>query len=201
MAKKKSGEKKRKEKSGFGRTLALTIILGIFISIMTITLFNLIVSYAYEPPVYENFCKNTFYPEQPINIGNSCNCTFSKELQDSQQQCINNGGIPIYNYTDYGCESTLKECNYCNKDFDNATKDYNQKTFFIFAIIGFLLIVAGLFINILLIQIITLPAGAFLVIEAALKNFNNKLFVIIVFALLIIAAVYLALKKLRLRQH
>jgi len=59
------------------------------------------------------------------------------------------------------------------------------------------LIVAGLFVHILLIQIITMPAGAFLVIEAAVKNFDDKLLVIITFSLLIIAAVYLALKKLR----
>jgi hypothetical protein len=59
------------------------------------------------------------------------------------------------------------------------------------------LIVVGLFVKPLLIQIATLPAGAVLVIEAAMKNFDNKLMVIITFSLLIATAVYLALKKLR----
>lgn len=197
-----SKEIEKKHMPGYGRTLALTIILGVFIAIMIITLFNLIVSYAYEPPKYEDFCKNNgmYYPEKFPSTVNSCNCTFSKELRDAEQNCSLNGGMPVYEYDEHGCASSIKECNYCNKIFDEAIKNYNQKTFFIFAIIGFILIVAGLFINILLIQIITLPAGAFLVIEAAMKNFSNKLFVIIVFSLLIIAAVYLALKKLKLRQ-
>jgi len=42
-----------------------------------------------------------------------------------------------------------------------------------------------------------MPAGAVLVIESAMRNFDDKLAVIIVFALLIIAAVVLALKKLK----
>jgi hypothetical protein len=58
------------------------------------------------------------------------------------------------------------------------------------------MIAIGLFLNPLLLQIILLPAGAWLVIEGSLSNFDEKLSVIIAFALLIIAAVYLAMKKL-----
>jgi hypothetical protein len=54
-----------------------------------------------------------------------------------------------------------------------------------------------LFSSVLLIQILALPAGAVLVIQAAVKNFDSKLMVICTFALLIVAAIYLALKKLR----
>ena len=82
------------------------------------------------------------------------------------------------------------------------TKVYEEvirKTFFIYAVVGFALIVFGLFISALLLQIVSLPAGAFLVIEAAVKNFDDKLFVIIVYGLLIVGALYLALKKLKLK--
>ncbi len=50
--------KKREKKKFSGRNLALTIILGVFIAIMIITLFNLTVTYFYEEPKYEDFCKN-----------------------------------------------------------------------------------------------------------------------------------------------
>ncbi len=128
------------------RRLALTIILGIFISIMIIILFNLIVSYIYPGPEYNTFCET------------------SSET--------------------------------CYQLYQDALEVYNRVTFFIFAIIGFLLIVVGLFINILLIQLVTLPAGALLAIQAAIRNLDDKLSVIIIFSLLIAAAIFLAIKKL-----
>jgi len=197
-------KKEVKKKLG-GRNFALTIILGVFVAIMVVTLFNLLVTYIYEDPQYDDFCHGMGtgeYGPYPIKYGidtGQCisNCTFSRTLQEETDNCTYQNGIPFYEYNDDGCAIALKECNLCNQNFEKAFKKYNENTFFVYAAIGFILIVLGLFINTLLIQIIMLPAGAFLVIEAAVKNFDNKLYVIIVFSLLIIAAVYLALKKLR----
>ncbi len=185
-----------------GRNFALTIILGVFIAIMVITLFNLTVSYIYDAPAYEDFCKGYGtgmpYPvKYGVGIEQCSNCTFSQAIQTETETCAQNGGSPEYTYNDNGCTSTLKLCNMCNKDFENATNIYNRRTFYIFASLGFALIVIGLSLGVLLLQISTLPAGAALVIEAAVKNFDDKLSVIIVFGLLIVAAVYLAIKKLR----
>jgi len=191
-----------KKENLHGRNFALTILLGIFIAIMVTTLFNLIVSYAYESPKYDEVCRNTngfgAYPVK-YGIGNEqCgNCTFSKELQKQIEECVKDGGIAVYDYDDKGCTTSIKECDMCNKEFEDAMAKYNKNTFFIFAAIGFILIIVGLYTKPLLVQISTLPAGAFLVIEAAAKNFNDKLLIIIVFSLLIIAAVVLALRKLK----
>jgi len=191
---------KKSAKKILGRNFALTILIGIFIAIMVITLFNLVVEYVYEPPEYEDFCKGSEsmgpYPIKYGAVEGCGNCTFSKSLQEQTDKCYQERGIPVYEYDNKGCTKALKECNMCNKNFEDAMKSYNRNTFFVFAAIGFALIVAGLFISVLLIQIITLPAGAVLVIEAAARNFDDKLFVIITFTLLIIAAIYLALKKL-----
>ncbi len=205
MAKKRMKEKKKigeQKKKFSGRTLALTIILGVFIAIMIVTLFNLTVTYFYEPPKYEEFCKGVegigSYPIKYGMGGGGCgNCSFSEELQKQTEDCYKEKGIPVYDYGSDGCTIAIKECNFCSKNLEDATKTYNRNTFFVYAAIGFALVVAGLFISILLIQIISLPAGAFLVIEAAVKNFDDKLYIIITFSLLIIAAVLLALKKLR----
>jgi hypothetical protein len=198
MAKKRRTDK---EKTSHGRKLALTIILGIFIAIMIITLFNLIVTYFYEQPQYDTFCKNVYNTQYPLKYGTSpeqcANCTFSKELQTQTENCTQSGGIPVYDYNEKGCTIAIKECSLCGKEYDHAVKTYNRNTFFIYAAIGFAMIVAGLFIGILLIQIIALPAGAFLVIEAAVKNFDDKLYIIITFSLLIATAIILALKKLK----
>lgn len=185
-----------------GRELAMTILLGVFVAVMLTIFVNLLVSYIYEGPKYEDYCndRNGIYPIKYGADTQTCkNCTFSKSLQQQTDACYEQGGSPVYDYNEEGCTSSLKECSMCSKEFDEATKSYNRKTFFIYAAIGFALIVFGLFIPTLLLQIVSLPAGAFLVIESATKNFDDKLFVIIVFGLLIVAALYLALKKLKLR--
>jgi hypothetical protein len=191
-------ERKKKEKLK-GRQLALTILIGVFLAIMIATLFNLIVTYFYEIPQYDDFCGNIYdnsiYKYNPYSL--CSNCTFPKELQNQSEVCGQQNGITVYEYDEKGCAISIKECNFCSKEFETAEKTYNMNTFFIYALIGFALVVIGLFIPILLIQITSLPAGAFLVIEAAVKNFDDKLYVIITFSLLIIAAIYLALKKLR----
>src|SRR3989344_5608796 len=161
-----------------GRNFALTIILGVFIAIMVSILFNLIVSYLYEPPKYEDYCSGLQREAYPVKYGYdvSCqNCTFSKPLQEQVDSCTSEGGTPIYEYDDKGCTVSLKSCDMCNKEFESVMKEYNRNTFFVFAVIGFALIVVGLFVSPLLIQIAALPSGAFLVIEAAVKNFDDKL--------------------------
>jgi len=179
-----------------GRKLALTIIVGVFIAVMVVTLVNLAVSYVYEGPQYDDFCKNGRY-NYPTPIKEGTSCSYSGELREAEQACYNDGGQPVYDYDDDGCNIAVKECDFCNKEYDDAQQIYNRNVFFVFAAIGFALIVFGLFSRNLLLQIITLPSGAFLVIEAAVRNFDSKLAVIIVFALLIVAATYLAMKKLR----
>lgn len=189
--------KKRKRNKSSGRNLALTIIIGIFIAIMVISLFNLIVDYAYPRPEYGDFC-NALDFDQPylmkVNADNCCD--FSKTLQEQQEACYSQEGQPVFEYDDKGCPIEMKECDMCYTEYEDAMTKHNRISFFIFAAIGFALIVFGLLSSLLLLQIVALPSGAFLVIEAAVKNFDDKLYVIIVFTLLIIAAIYLALKRL-----
>jgi hypothetical protein len=187
-----------KNEKSQGRNFALTIILGVFIAIMVSILFNLVVSYVYESPKYEDFCKinNQPYPTK-LGLDVGVNCSYNQVLQEQSDKCYLERGMPVYNYDSGGCTISLKDCDMCGKNWDDAIAEYNKRTFFIFALIGFVLIVVGLYVSPLLVQIATLPSGAVLVIEAAIKNFDDKLMVIIIFALLIIAAIVLALRKLK----
>src|SRR3989344_2016809 len=103
---------------------------------MTVVLFNLLVSYAYESPKYEDVCKNANIGPYPVKYGvgnEQCgNCTFSKTLQEQTDKCYLDRGVPVYDYNDKGCTSTLKECNFCNKNFEDAMNLYNRNTFFVF---------------------------------------------------------------------
>ncbi len=186
-----------------GRRLALTIILGVFVAIMLTIFVNLLVSYAYSGPEYQKYCPqqafDSQFPAKTIpGTAIYSNCTFDDSINKVAENCSMSMGQPRYNYDSKGCVTSFKDCDMCGKEFDDASKAYNRKTFFIFAIIGFALIAYGLFAGSLLLQLVSLPSGAFLVIESATKNFDDKLFVIITFGLLIAAALYLAIKKLKL---
>ena len=189
----------KKRKSG-ARTLALTIILGVFISIMVISLTNLTIDYVYEMPLYENYCNSSLYGEPysspAVKSVGACICNYTQEIRDQESACNLKRGMPVYDYLENGCVKSVKDCDMCQKNYDNVMKEYNHNVFFILAVIGFIMIAVGLFLESLLLQIILLPAGAWLVIQGSLSNFDEKLSVIIAFALLIVAAVYLALKKL-----
>lgn len=191
------------EKKGKGRKLALTILLGVFVAIMLCIFVNLLVSYVYSGPEYQKYCPaqafDSQFPAKTIpGTGIYSNCTFDDSINKVAENCSQTMGQPKYNYDSRGCVTSFKSCDMCSKNFDDAQKAYNRKVFFIFAIIGFALIIYGLFAGSLLLQIVSLPSGAFLVIESATKNFDDKLFVIITFGLLIIGALYLAIKKFKL---
>jgi len=188
-----------KNESLRGRNFALTIILGVFIAIMVIVLINLTVSYVYPGPEYEDYCSRFDMGPYPVkaNFEISQNCSYSKVLQEKVDVCAKDSGFPVYEYDNLGCTIDLKECDLCQKNFENDLRAYNRMVFFVYAVVGFILIILGLFLAQLLLQLVTLPAGAFLVIEAAMKNFDDKLLVIITFALLIVLAIVLALKKLK----
>jgi hypothetical protein len=194
----------RKGKSS-GRKMAITILLGVFIAIMLTIFVNLLVSYVYAGPEWDKFCPqlrgfDSQFPGKVIpGTSITANCTFNKPLNDLAENCNLGGGQPLYEYNTQGCAVSLKNCDTCSEQFEEASKAYNRKVFFIYAIIGFALIVYGLFAASLLLEIVALPSGAFLVIEAATRNFDDKLFVIITFGLLIAAALYLALRKFKLK--
>src|SRR3989338_6661172 len=139
-----------------GRRLALTILLGIFVAIMLTIFVNLVVSYFYKGPQYDKYCAGSMREPYPIkygyDVGICQNCTYSQVLQEQVDSCQKDGGNAVYNYDSRGCTVSLKSCDMCNKEFN----------------------------------------------DAATKNFDDKLFVIITFGLLIIAALYLAIKKLKL---
>ena len=137
-----------------GRRLALTILLGIFVAIMLTIFVNLVVSYFYEGPQYDKYCAGSMREPYPIkygyDVGICQNCTYSQVLQEQVDSCQKDGGNAVYNYDSRGCTVSLKSCDMCNKEFNDAQNAYNRRTFFIYAIVGFILIVFGLFASSLL---------------------------------------------------
>jgi len=103
-------------------------------------------------------------------------------------------------YKPYPIEPTQEELlaqEQCNKEYNEAVASYNQIRFYIFAGLGFLLMIAGLFIAEIITKIVGLSAGGILTIQGIVMNFQNKWAVFIsLLAILIIFGV-LAVKVIK----
>lgn len=76
----------------------------------------------------------------------------------------------------------------CNTAYENAMKPYNQTRFYIFAPIGFILLIAGLLVSENIVRITGLATGAVLLIEGVTLNFQDKVAVFV--TLLIILVIF-----------
>lgn len=124
---------------------------------------------------------------------------------------ITNLGISVFyegpEYRDY-CdvnfakpmnETTIPDVDYeqCNADYEEVRKDYEQTIFYIFAGIGFVLLLLGLFIDFPAVQWTGLGAGGILVAESIVRNFENKTTVFIASVAILIIFVIFAIRKLK----
>ena len=100
----------------------------------------------YPSPTYDDYCKGLYStyptPVKPYQEPYS-NCTFSRPLQQESDECTFDGGTAIYDYDDNGCIISIKECNYCNQEFNEADKSHSSKVFFISLIVGILALIIG----------------------------------------------------------
>ncbi len=136
---------------------ALTIIVSIILTIISISLVNVGTSIALEPPRYDDYCD---YDE----IGWEKNMTAEEEALRKEKS-----------------ES-------CSDAYSEAQKPYNQYRYYIFAGIGFALLLAGLYFRENIVQLTGLATGGILVAEGIVINLQNKWIVFI--SLLAILAIF-----------
>lgn len=86
--------------------------------------------------------------------------------------------------------------NPCHEEFKIANDIHNQQIFYWLASLGLVLLIGGLFRETLLIQLMGMGAGAVLVIESAIRNFNNTFPVIIVLGILLGFIIFIGKEKL-----
>lgn len=137
---------------------ALTIIVSIILTVIMISLVNVGTSIILEEPEYEDYCAKADMRYEP--------------------QVTTEGEI----------EKLNQDYEECNEEYEEARKPYNQYRYYIFAGIGFALLLAGLFFKENIIQLTGLAAGGILVAEGIVINLDNK--VIVFFSLLAILAVF-----------
>jgi hypothetical protein len=171
-------------------TVAMTIIVSVILTILIISLVNVGLSIFLERPDYNDFCPLTAYkepiPENTEVLGGTC----STVSPDSREECCINKGYTEYDEESGGCIGVSQYTDYqkCQNDYDNAMSNYNQIRYYVFAGIGFVLLLTGLFTTMLMLQITGFASGAILLIEGVVTNFENKITVFV--TLLIIFVVF-----------
>ena len=165
-------------------TLAIAVLFTTFILVSIDTV--------YSRPEYNDFCKNNFnYPKvAPIET----NCTIRQTTEESK--CYQDGGMPLNDY-DTGCP-VFKECSFCNKEFESASKNYNNIFFIITATIGALGIVLGVLYSIEFIGSGFVFAGIILMLIGTVSNFQdlNKIMRLIVIFSEMVLVLFIAYKRI-----
>lgn len=146
---------------------ALTILISIILTAIIVSLVNVGTSLFLNEPEYDQFCDYSkptidYYDENITKeICEANNATWiSQPIKCVQEPCPQGYCDPYYS---------------CQKEYENAQKPYNQYRFYIFATIGFILLILGLFIAENLVQITGLATGGILVFQSIIFNLQNKL--------------------------
>lgn len=169
---------------------ALSIIIGIILTIIIVSLVNVGTSLFLKEPEYERYCNHTVSPalETYDNITKETCEAYNGTWTPQNVQCIKSPCPQGY------CDFYQK----CNQAWNDAQKPYNQKRFYAFAFLGFALLIFGLFVKEMLLQITSLASGGILVFEGIVTNLQDKLIVFIsLLAILVIFGIiaYRVIKK------
>ncbi|MDD5192918.1 MAG: hypothetical protein PHH54_07455 [Candidatus Nanoarchaeia archaeon] len=162
--------------------LFLTIIVSVILTAIIISLVNVGTALFLPAPEWNDYCGRIIEPK------------LSPNQEITQEICESNNGT--WTAQEIKCITTPCPQGYCDfytncqKEYEAAMKPYNQIRYYIFAGIGFILLLIGLFALESMIQLTGLATGGILVVQGIVMNFQNKTIVFIsLIAILIIFGV------------
>ncbi|MBS3090041.1 hypothetical protein J4461_04170 [Candidatus Pacearchaeota archaeon] len=123
------------------------LVLGIGIFVVYLLMLNYGIEAFYPSPQYNDFCTpgSEFErsPVKPYPVSGDPNCTFSSKLREQEQQCYAQEGQPIYEYNERGCALAVRECDLCNKEYNDARQAHAKVVFIIALIAGIITLLLG----------------------------------------------------------
>ena len=126
------------------RKIAIVFVIAVLYAIFV----NALIGAVYPSPEYEDFCSERYYAEKPrVAPSEITSCpSYDAPSQEDLDSCSKDKGYPEYNYDSDGCITSYKECNYCKKEFNVASKKFNLIYFILSSILAVVVIVIGLFL-------------------------------------------------------
>ena len=178
------------------------IVLGVGIFIVFMLMLGYGIEAFYASPKYESYCSGAEfrYQGKVYPGGIEQNCKFSKSLVEEENACYASGGQPIFEYDNSGCSIGLKECNLCNKEFNDARIAHDKIVFVIALIAGIITLFVGF--SILSVEPVgsaLMAAGVGAIFYGSVRNWEN-LSNVWRFLLLVVALVLLVWIALRLNK-
>src|SRR3989338_5916970 len=124
------------------RRVAIIFVIAILYAIFV----NAIIGAFYLTPRYEDYCRQRYYPEKayPAPIDRVECPGLSDDEKVKVDNCFDQKGYPEYITDSKGCAAKFKECNFCQRDFDNANQKYNFMYFIFSSILSVIAIGAAL---------------------------------------------------------
>lgn len=175
------------------------LILGIGIFIVYMLMLGYGVEAFYPSPEYNDFCKTgNDYSRFKGYIAE--NCSYSMQIQEAESQCYQQEGMPVYEYNNQGCAISVKDCDLCNKEFNDSIDQHNKIVFVIALIVGLITLVVGY--SVLSVEPVgsaLLASGIGAIFYGSVRNWNN-LSDVLRFLLLVVALVFLIWITLRLNK-
>ncbi|PIN80587.1 hypothetical protein COV16_00690 [Candidatus Woesearchaeota archaeon CG10_big_fil_rev_8_21_14_0_10_34_8] len=150
----------------------LTVIVSIILTILIVSLVNVGLSIFLESPQYESFCgEYRMVPEKIQNATITCSVD-TKTCDD---------GTILSRNPEMGCEFPPCSSDFktCQDEYDSFMRSYNQIRYYVFAGIGFVLLLIGLFSGFSMLQLTGLISGGILLLEGIILNFQNKIIVFV----------------------
>ncbi|HLC71983.1 MAG TPA: hypothetical protein VJH37_00205 [Candidatus Nanoarchaeia archaeon] len=166
---------------------------------------GLLVDALYVAPKYEDFCKaadRPYYELKPYPAAYPQECSLYNLTTQEQHlinECFDAKGMPDYNLDEKGCQTSFKECNYCQRDFDQALQKYNRNVFYIVTPLGLLAIIFGLFIGLEVVGSGMMFGGILLMAYGTMRYFSNmsKIMRVVVIGVELLLLIIISIKKLR----
>jgi hypothetical protein len=158
----------------------ITILISIILTIILVSTVNVGITLFLGELEYNDFCDYSKPSLQKENL--------------TQNDCERENGTWYYegNYCDFYTR--------CHEQYNEAMKPMNQNRFYILAILGFGLLLFGLFTKELLIQITGLSTGGILVFQGIVLNLHDKLVVFIALLAILIIFGILALRVIKIHK-
>jgi ABC-type transport system involved in cytochrome bd biosynthesis fused ATPase/permease subunit len=125
----------------------MNVVFGIGIAVILFILVMLATQVFYKAPVYEDFCNNTAYYDQPASIYDSTICADTMTVKDCNA-LIKEKQTTLTEQQKYYDE--------CSREFQDADEIYGKNLFIINNIAGILLVIVSLF----LFSMVNIAAGA-----------------------------------------
>ncbi|MDO8563629.1 MAG: hypothetical protein Q7R87_01335 [Nanoarchaeota archaeon] len=178
------------------------IVLGVGIFVVFLLMLGYGIEAFYPSPKYDGFCKPNLggsYPMKAYDYAGT-NCTFNKQVQESADKCFGESGYPVYDYDDAGCTVAVKECDYCQKNFDEANNAYSKIVFIISLIVGLIALFVGYrYLSVEPVGSALMASGVGSIFYGSIRNWQN-LSDVWRFLLLLIALVFLIWIAMRINK-